>query len=76
MSDRYQKPCGLGAIAEGPADHEKHFTLSELGATEGLEQRIALVSENCERITVAAGREQAVGEPGRTRSPGGRLLQI
>lgn len=40
------------------------FTLSELGATEGLEQRIALLSEDCERTTVAANGEQAVGEPG------------
>ena len=40
------------------------FTLSELGAVEGLEQRIVLISEDCERTTVAASGEQAVGEPG------------
>lgn len=47
------------------------FTLSELGAVEGLEQRTALVSEDCERITGAAGGEQAVGNQGRTRSQAG-----
>ena len=42
MSDRYQKPCGLGAIAEGPADHEKHFPLSELGAWAVFVQRVSI----------------------------------
>ena len=42
VSDRYQKPCGLGAIAEGPADHEKHFTLSELGAWAVFVQRVSI----------------------------------
>ena len=42
VSDRYQKPCVLGATAEGPADHEKHFTLSELGAWAVFVQRVTI----------------------------------
>lgn len=41
-SGGYQKQCGLGAITEGPADHDKHFTLSELGAGAVFVRRVTI----------------------------------
>lgn len=57
-SGRYQKRCGLGAITEGPADHDKHFTLSEQGAGAVFVRRVTIWP----RIPLATGEWPARAE--------------